>query len=60
MRARGWGALAAVLFVAAAAGITTGSAGAAVPVRGTFTPYEIEASLDSFENTLAGDAVGAV
>jgi threonine synthase len=29
-------------------------------VRGTFTPYEIEASLDSFEDVLAGDAVGAV
>jgi threonine synthase len=29
-------------------------------VRGTFTPYEIEASLDSFESALAGDAVGAV
>ena len=29
-------------------------------VRGTFTPYEIEASLDSFEDALAGDAVGAV
>ena len=29
-------------------------------VRGTFTPYEIEASVDSFEDALAGDAVGAV
>jgi threonine synthase len=29
-------------------------------VRGTFTPYEIEASLDSFERAVAGDAVGAV
>ena len=29
-------------------------------VRGTFTPYEIEPTLDSFENALAGDAVGAV
>ena len=29
-------------------------------VRGTFTPYEIDASLDSFEDALAGDAVGAV
>jgi threonine synthase len=29
-------------------------------VRGTFTPYEIEASFDSFEETLAGEAVGAV
>jgi threonine synthase len=29
-------------------------------VRGSFTPYEIEASLDSFEDALAGDAVGAV
>src|SRR3954463_13882548 len=29
-------------------------------VRGTFTPYEIDASLDSFEEALAGDAVGAV
>jgi threonine synthase len=29
-------------------------------VRGTFEPYEIEASLDSFESALAGDAVGAV
>jgi threonine synthase len=29
-------------------------------VRGTFSPYEIEASLDSFEDALAGDAVGAV
>ena len=29
-------------------------------VRGTFTPYEIEPSFDSFENALAGDAVGAV
>ena len=29
-------------------------------VRGTFTPYEIDASVDSFESALAGDAVGAV
>jgi threonine synthase len=29
-------------------------------VRGTFSPYEIEPSVDSFENALAGDAVGAV
>ena len=29
-------------------------------VRGTFAPYEIDASLDSFEDALAGDAVGAV
>ena len=29
-------------------------------VRGTFTPHEIDATLDSFENSLAGDAVGAV
>src|SRR3954453_16272288 len=29
-------------------------------VRGTFTPYEIDASLDSFEDAVAGDAVGAV
>jgi threonine synthase len=29
-------------------------------VRGTFTPYEIEPSFESFENALAGDAVGAV
>src|SRR3954463_5283732 len=29
-------------------------------VRGTFTPYEIEASIDSFERAVAGDAVGAV
>jgi threonine synthase len=29
-------------------------------VRGTFSPYEIDASLDSFEDALAGDAVGAV
>jgi threonine synthase len=29
-------------------------------VRGTFTPYEIEPTFDSFENALAGDAVGAV
>jgi threonine synthase len=29
-------------------------------VRGTFESYEIEASFDSFEQALAGDAVGAV
>jgi threonine synthase len=29
-------------------------------VRGSFSPYEIEATVDSFENALAGDAVGAV
>ena len=29
-------------------------------VRGSFAPYEIEATVDSFENALAGDAVGAV
>jgi len=29
-------------------------------VRGTFTPYEIDASLSSFEDALAGAAVGAV
>jgi threonine synthase len=29
-------------------------------VRGSFAPYEIEATADSFENALAGDAVGAV
>ncbi len=29
-------------------------------VRGTFEPYEIEPTLDAFEETLAGDAVGAV
>ena len=29
-------------------------------VRGTFSPYEIEATVDSFETALAGDAVGAV
>src|SRR5215207_4386594 len=29
-------------------------------VRGTFTAHEIEASLDSFEDALVGDAVGAV
>jgi threonine synthase len=29
-------------------------------VRGTFTPHEIDATLDSFENSPAGDAVGAV
>jgi len=29
-------------------------------VRGSFSPYEIEASLDSFESAVAGDAVGAV
>src|SRR5215208_6221955 len=29
-------------------------------VRGSFSPYEIEATLDSFENSIAGDAVGAV
>jgi threonine synthase len=29
-------------------------------VRGSFSPYEIEASLESFESALAGDAVGAV
>jgi threonine synthase len=29
-------------------------------VRGTFSPYEIEPTVDSFEDALAGDAVGAV
>src|SRR3954454_15783302 len=29
-------------------------------VRGTVTPYEIEASLDSLDRAVAGDAVGAV
>jgi threonine synthase len=29
-------------------------------VRGSFSPYEIEATVDSFETALAGDAVGAV
>jgi threonine synthase len=29
-------------------------------VRGSFTPYEIEPSLDSFESALAGAVVGAV
>jgi threonine synthase len=29
-------------------------------VRGTFEQYEIDSSLESFEDALAGDAVGAV
>ena len=29
-------------------------------VRGMFSPYEIEPTMDSFENAVAGDAVGAV
>jgi threonine synthase len=29
-------------------------------VRGAFSPYEIEPTVDSFEDALAGDAVGAV
>ena len=29
-------------------------------VRGTFSPYAIEPTVDSFENVVAGDAVGAV
>ena len=29
-------------------------------VRGSFSPYEIEPTVDSFETALAGDAVGAV
>jgi threonine synthase len=29
-------------------------------VRGTFTPREIEPTVDAFEDALAGDAVGAV
>jgi threonine synthase len=29
-------------------------------VRGTFSPYEIEPTVDSFEDALAGEAVGAV
>ena len=29
-------------------------------VRGTFSAYDIEPTLDSFENSVAGDAVGAV
>ena len=29
-------------------------------VRGSFSPYEFEPAVDSFENAFAGDAVGAV
>lgn len=51
MRARWWGLLAAVLAIVGGTGITTGAAGAAVPVRGTFTPLDPVRVLDTRDGT---------
>jgi len=51
MRARWWGLLTAVLAILGGVGITTGAAGAAVPVRGTFTPLDPVRVLDTRDGT---------
>jgi hypothetical protein len=55
MRTRWWGALAALCLTAGGTVITAGSASAAVPVKGTFTPLDPVRVLDTRDGTGVSD-----